>query len=232
MNDYKMNHHTLESMSQAEWYNQWTFKKFEKYLSGDILEVGCGIGNFTTTLSKYGNVWAIDNDEYCVDETKKLKIPHVRVGRGDIEKNLFFFQKRKFNVVVCMNVLEHIEHDEISLQHIYQLLQPNGYCIVLVPIHPWLYGTIDTSIHHFRRYSVTALTEKITASHFEIVWKRKINFLGSIGWFVSGKIFRSRGVRLNQLKFFNGVAPFILPIEDMFEPIIGTSVLVIGKRTS
>ena len=51
---------TLESMSQAVWYNQWTVKKFEEYLKGDILEVGCGIGNFTETLRKYGEVWAID----------------------------------------------------------------------------------------------------------------------------------------------------------------------------
>ncbi|MDP2684909.1 MAG: class I SAM-dependent methyltransferase, partial [bacterium] len=51
---------TLESMSQAVWYNRWTLNKFKKYLNGDILEIGCGIGNFTKELAKYGKVWAID----------------------------------------------------------------------------------------------------------------------------------------------------------------------------
>ena len=54
---------TLESMSQAVWYNQWTLNKFKDYLSGEILDVGCGIGNFTKTLSQFGKVYAIDINE-------------------------------------------------------------------------------------------------------------------------------------------------------------------------
>lgn len=230
MNDYKMNHHTLESMSQAEWYNQWTFKKFERYVKGDILEVGCGIGNFTRTLARYGNVWAFDNDSYCVKETKKLRLPHVNVGLGDIEKNKYFFASKKFDVVVCMNVLEHIENDNVSLQNIYKLLKPNGYCILLVPIHVWLFGTIDRSIHHFRRYSLEELYEMITKINLNILWKRKLNLLGAIGWYISGKIIRTDSIKINQLKLFNTMAPIFLPLEDLVEPIIGTSVLVICKK--
>ncbi|MBI2128537.1 MAG: hypothetical protein HYU00_05850, partial [Nitrosarchaeum sp.] len=51
---------TLESMSLASGYNDWILKRFKRYLHGDILEVGCGIGNFTQNLSEYGKVTAID----------------------------------------------------------------------------------------------------------------------------------------------------------------------------
>ena len=46
-------HQTLEVMKNAGWYNNWLLNQISKYLSGDILEVGAGIGNFTSKLSKY-----------------------------------------------------------------------------------------------------------------------------------------------------------------------------------
>src|SRR3989338_8239685 len=86
---------TLESMSQAVWYNQWTLSKFKKYLRGEILDVGCGIGNFTNTLSKYGPVTGIDvNEDYIKNLQKDKKI---EIGLGDIEKGKYFFSHKEFD---------------------------------------------------------------------------------------------------------------------------------------
>ena len=86
---------TLENMSQAVWYNTWTMKKFKKYLKGDILDAGCGIGSFTKTLETYGNVWAIDTDAHCIQSTKNTA-KQAHVGHGDIEKHTYFFKKKTF----------------------------------------------------------------------------------------------------------------------------------------
>ena len=45
---------TLDTLSQAEWYNRWLFSLMEPYVKGEILEVGVGIGNFTDFLIKKG----------------------------------------------------------------------------------------------------------------------------------------------------------------------------------
>ena len=58
----KTGERTLEIMNKAVWYNNWLLKQIAVYLKGDILEVGAGIGNFTSKLSKYGKVTAIDYD--------------------------------------------------------------------------------------------------------------------------------------------------------------------------
>ena len=220
---------TLESMSQAVWYNKWTLKKFESFLNGEILEIGCGIGNFTKSLTDYGQVWAIDIDNYNLTKTKRI-IKRDKVGFGDIEKGEFFFNKKKFDTIVCINVLEHIEDDIKAVKNLYQLLKPKGVLILLVPSHPTLYGQIDRSIGHFRRYSKNILNEILKKVGFKIIKSRRLNFLGSIGWFIAGKILKESKIKKDQVKIFNLFAPLVLKLEDLFEPPIGTSILTIAQR--
>lgn len=226
------NHVTLENMNQALFYNRWSLNKFKKFIQGDILEVGCGIGNFTQALVSYGRVWAIDIDKLCIKETKKRVGKKVKLGFGDIEKGKYFFLKKRFDSIICLNVLEHIEHDEQALSNIYNLLRPDGHFILLVPIHGFLYGSIDRSIHHFRRYKPAKLTEQLHKKKFQILLHRKENFLGAIGWFLAGKLFGNTTVGSFQIKIFNLIAPFVLPLEDLHEPPFGTSVLVVAKKPS
>ncbi|MEK7616859.1 MAG: class I SAM-dependent methyltransferase [Patescibacteria group bacterium] len=220
---------TLESMSQAVWYNRWTLNKFKKYLKGEILEVGCGIGNFTRSLKDYGDVYAVDIDKHYINEVKK--IIGGRAGFGDIEKGKYFFKDKKFATVVFINVLEHIKKDKEALRNLYLLLKDGGYLILLVPAHRSLYGMIDESIGHFRRYEKKDLVKKLTGVGFKILGCRKLNFLGAIGWFLTGKIFGENRVSKNKIGLFNLVAPLTLPIENIIEPPFGTSILVIAQKT-
>lgn len=222
---------TLESMGQAIWYNNWTMKKIVPYLKSDVLEVGCGIGNFTRTLTDYGRVWAIDIKESYISQLKKSAGSKMNVGLGDIEKGKYFFDKRKFNSIVCLNVLEHIDNDNQALKNLYQLLSSNGVLIMIVPSHPFLYGSIDRLIGHYRRYTKEDVGEKLKLAGFNIIKSRRLNFLGAIGWFISGKILKEEKVKEGKIKLFNILAPFILPIEDWIEPLFGTSILVIAQKS-
>lgn len=221
---------TLESMSQAEWYNRWTLKKFTPFLKGDILEVGCGIGNFTNSLMEYGKVWAIDIDPRGVLETAENVLGRAKIGFGDIENNKFFFGNKKFDTIVCMNVLEHIKDDIKACKNLYKLLKIGGFLIVLVPSHPILSGQIDQSIGHFRRYSKNKLNEILLETGLKIIKSRRLNFLGSIGWFIAGRILREDRVDEDKVKIFNFFAPTVLKIEDLIEPPIGTSILTIAQK--
>lgn len=221
---------TLENMSQAKVYNKWTFDKFSKYLNGEILEVGCGIGNFTMTLSKYGKLTAIDIDQRLIEESKKDNTSNTEVGYGDIEKGKYFFPKKTFDTIVCINVLEHIENDIKALENMFKLLKTEGTLILLVPIHHFLYGEIDKSIGHFRRYDSKELIKKMQTLLYSIVSYQKLNFLGAIGWFISGRILRNKQISESKIKLFELIAPFLY-LENFMEPPIGTSVLIIAKRS-
>lgn len=221
---------TLESMSQAVWYNHWTLQKFEQNLKGNILEVGCGIGNFTNTLARFGRIWAFDINNEHVKQTEKLVDGEIRVGFGDIENGKYFFKDQKFDTIVCLNVLEHIKDDSAALNNLFKLLKKEGRLILLVPSHQFLFGEIDKSIGHFRRYAKSQIVSKLEQTGFKIVSLRSLNFLGALGWFIAGKVLRLNTVGDTNVKIFNLIAPFILPLEDLFEPPIGTSILIIAKK--
>lgn len=221
---------TLESMSQAVWYNQWTVNQFKKFLHGDILEVGCGVGNFTKQLLFFGEVSAIDIKTDYLRQTKELIGSGGQVGFGDIEKGSYFFKDKKFDAIVCLNVLEHIQDDEVALKNLFNLLKKEGRLILIIPSENFLYGEIDRSIGHFRRYEKTELIKKLRTAGFEIIKSKKLNFLGAIGWFIVGRILREKKVKKGNVKIFNTIAPFILLLENIVEPPLGISILTVAQR--
>lgn len=221
---------TLESMSQAEWYNQWTLNKLKPYINGDILEVGCGIGNFTTQLTEFGKVTAIDIQNDYIPALQKKLDGTAQIGLGDIEKEKYFFSSKKFETIICLNVLEHTKNDIVAIENMVKLLKPGGYLLVLVPSGMNFYGRIDKAIRHYRRYNKKSLVSLMEKSGLRVRLVRILNILGAIGWFISGRILRTQIVRKDQLKIFNLVAPIILPLEDVIEPPFGTSILVVGQK--
>lgn len=221
---------TLESMSQAVWYNQWTLGKFKKYLNGEILEVGCGIGNFTEDLIKFGKVWAIDINKECITQTKRKVDSKTEVGFGDIETGECFFKGKKFDSIVCLNVLEHIREDGKALNNLYNFLNKKGILILLVPAHNFLFGEIDKSIGHYRRYDKAKLNQLVKRTGFKILNERIMNMLGGIGWWFSSKLFANSKIDVKKIKIFNLLAPIILPLEDIIEPPIGTSILMVVQK--
>ncbi|MBI2596951.1 class I SAM-dependent methyltransferase [Candidatus Daviesbacteria bacterium] len=220
---------TLESMSQAEFYNKWTLSKFRKYLKGEILEIGCGIGNFTSTLSKFGKVTSIDIDKHLIDISRKNNSYNIQVGFGNIEKGQYFFKEKLFDTVVCINVLEHINNDTEALKNMFKLLKKGGNLILLVPIYDFLFGEIDKAVLHFRRYNPDNLVKEMQEIGYTVISHRKLNFIGAIGWFISGRILKNKQITEGKIKLFNLFSP-LLYLENIIEPPIGTSILVIVEK--
>lgn len=216
----KIGNKTLEVMKKANWYNNWLLKQISKYLSGNILEVGVGIGNFTSKLSKYGKVTAIDYDPN-----------YKNANFGDIEKGKYFFGgNKKFDSIVCMNVLEHIKDDKKALSNMFNLLNHGGKLILLVPAHQWAFGPMDAGLGHFRRYSKAGVEKLLHNSQFTIHSSRYLNWLGLIGWFVNARIFKSKILPKGQLGIFDVISRPFLKIEEIIKPPFGLSVLAIGEK--
>ena len=111
--EYKLytGHVTLESMSNARWYNNWTISAFKSHLQGDILEIGCGIGSFTKMLVDYGNVYAFDTDEDCIEQTRQAINSKGNIGFGDIENGAIFLAKEpstQLPALTYLNILNTI----------------------------------------------------------------------------------------------------------------------------
>jgi SAM-dependent methyltransferase len=133
------------------------------------------------------------------------------------------------DTIIMLNVLEHIEPDQLVLKNLHDLLAPGGRIIVLVPAFQALYCRIDENLEHFRRYNLPELRGKMEAAGFRFVEGYYFNAVGALGWFVVGKILRAGQIKPSHIS----IQRFLMPITrfiDGLNPGFGLSVVCIGEK--
>jgi SAM-dependent methyltransferase len=228
---YKTGEETLAVMNLAKWYNLWVLSFFKGHLKGNILEIGAGIGNFSSLLAKYGKVTTIDiRKDYVKDLNGRLG-KQASVGLGDIETGSYFFKDRKFDALVCLNVLEHIKNDQKALKNMFNLLKKNGHLILLVPAHKKLYSNFDKDLGHYRRYQVEEVKEKMKRAGFGEAKAKYFNWWAALGWFAFIKMPGVKRMPQDKVRIFDGLGRLFLWPEKVISPPFGLSVFAIAKRT-
>lgn len=233
METEKTNTITLHLLERAWSYNRWIYDQIRPYLNGEILEVGCGIGNLTGFLLHQGGVMATDIEEKYLDILGKKYDDHPNfrgaliwdVRQRPPEKFLF-----RFGTVVCSNVLEHIENDDQALRYFHQLLGFGGKLILLVPALKVLYNHLDKGLGHFRRYGREELSQKLIGSGFTISYLRYFNLFGMFGWFVNGTLLRRALLPKGQVGLFNRLVPLFITMEKILPKWFGQSLIAVGEK--
>jgi predicted SAM-dependent methyltransferase len=126
--------------------------------------------------------------------------------------------------------LEHIEQDETALRKIFDLLEPGGRLLLLVPSHPWLYGSLDRHLGHRRRYGKKELRNKLEAMGFKVIFLEYFNRIGILGWFLNSKILRRKRLPSFQLRIYNLLVP-LFRLETLFPLPFGTSLLAVAEKS-
>jgi SAM-dependent methyltransferase len=131
-----------------------------------ILEAGCGTGGNLRMLSAFGDVDAFEPDEKARLHARRTS--GLEVCAGDLPAGIPY-PKGTFDLIVALDVLEHVERDEESLAELRDRLRPGGAMVVTVPAFPFLWSHHDDVHHHFRRYRGRELRDKLQRAGFEIV---------------------------------------------------------------
>src|SRR5579859_2769803 len=143
----------LRQMARAQNYQRWQFQMVAPILSGDVLEVGGGIGNFTPQLADVAkSVTSLEPNEYCFNQLQeKIKpLKNATAHRVTVEAlHEVIPGGKKFDAIVLMNVLEHIKDDRAVLAELKKYLAPTGRIIVLVPAGQWAFGPVDVRLGHY-----------------------------------------------------------------------------------
>lgn len=224
---------TLSLMEKATSYQRWIFEEIQPYVRGNVLEVGCGIGNLTGFLLNHGKVIVSDIHQSYLQtiQDKYRGHPNLKgVFLWNIEQN----PAPKFNVsidtILCSNVLEHIENEEAALHAFYQVLSDRGRLIILVPALKRLYNALDKELGHFRRYHKAELAQKLTQGGFKICSLTFFNMFGIVGWFINGTLFKRRLLSATQLKMFDKMVPLFIWIGKIIPPKVGQSLIIVGEK--
>ena len=224
---------TLQNMKRLHRYNRWIFSTFRPFLGRRVLEIGSGIGNITKFLLDRDLVIATDVEPKYLSllkntfgKYKKFVIERLYIPGAESER----YRSYPIDSVICFNVLEHIEQDETALRNIYDLLEPGGRLLLLVPSHPWAYGSLDQHLGHRRRYGRRELKNKLEARGFRVIYLKYFNRIGILGWFLNSKILRRKRLSSFQLRVYNLLVPFF-KLEKFFPLPFGTSLFAVGEKS-
>jgi SAM-dependent methyltransferase len=198
-----------------------------------VLEIGSGIGNITKFLLDRDLVIATDVEpkyltllKNSFGKYKKFIVERLYIPGAEIER----YRSYHIDSVICFNVLEHIEQDETALRNIFDLLEPGGRFLLLVPSHPWLYGSLDQHLGHRRRYGKKELKSKLETAGFKVIFLKYFNRIGILGWFLNSRIMRRKRLPSSQLRIYNLLVP-IFKLERFFPLPFGTSLLAVAEKS-
>jgi len=225
-------YYVLQSVRRARGFNRWMLSRFHRFLGQRVLEAGCGIGNFTEQLLDRERLVCIDYDPFYVELIRRRfgHLENVRVERTDLtrEEDLARLAQERFDTIICLNVLEHLEPDAEVVQQFHDLLVPGGHAIILVPAHAWLYSECDRTLGHVRRYSLAELRRKLASAGFEIADASPFNRLGTLGWWLSGRLGK-RDLSPRQMRLFELMLP-VARLMDALRLGPGLSVIAVGRK--
>ena len=119
---------------------------------------------------------------------------------------------------------------ERTLKNFYTLLPHHGKIILQVPAFPFLYGSIDKAVGHYRRYNRRDLITQVENMGFRIKICKYFNIFGILGWFFNGKIIQRPYLSLSLLSMFNFLLPLFKSIEKWLGPPFGLSLLIVAEK--
>jgi SAM-dependent methyltransferase len=207
------------------------FDRLARWVGSRVLEVGSGIGNLSQFFADRERVVLTDTDPgyRAALERRFGDRPGVTVTELSLPDLPDELLAERFDTIVCLNVLEHIQDDVASLDAMHQLLVPGGRLVLLVPALPALYGSLDRTLGHFRRYTPKLLRARYAAANVEMMHLEWFNMAGIPGWWFTGRVLKRTVLPTGPIALYDKLVP-LFRLERLLPFRIGQSLIAIGVR--
>ncbi len=147
----KLFYKLLDLLLLRSWHVRRVLKQWEKNNGGvqNILDAGSGFGQydfFMATRNKNWNIKAVDVKQEQIDDCNRFfqnaGLTNVNFEVADLTK---FIEHEKYNLIICVDVMEHIEEDIKVLNNYYKSLKSGGMLLISTPSDK---GGSDVHDHH------------------------------------------------------------------------------------
>lgn len=135
----KLFYRLLDLLLLRSWHIRKALKAWEKTITGtqNILDAGSGFGQYEYYIGKKHRNWqikAVDVKEEqiadCNNFFQKIGFDHVKFEVADLTK---FVEPETYDLVLCVDVMEHIEEDELVLENYCKSLKKGGMLLISTP---------------------------------------------------------------------------------------------------
>jgi SAM-dependent methyltransferase len=181
--------------------------------NSSIASIGCGNGTELAFLETKGCVTGLDIDTQVVTH---CRAKGFTVVQADLLNHALTEQ---FDIVVAMDIVEHIKDDQKAIRALYDLVKPGGSLIVTVPAFPFLWTELDelTDFPHHRLYTRVTLKKLLKKPGMTVTLCSYYNFF-LFPLVLLTKMLKISAEKQLQLphRFFNGVLYHIFAVERFF----------------
>src|SRR5580658_1999989 len=182
----------LNNLTGTPQYLSWLARRLRPHVGDTVLEVGAGIGNITGRLLARRLLYvAAEKDPLHLHALRNrfLRTPNVVVQRLDPESPADFSGLENcFDTVLCLNVLEYLDDPSQVVRSLHSTLKPGGRVVALMPHSPALFGSLDRSMGHKRRYSAAAARQLLEAEGFVVEFVADFNKAGAPPWWIYSRV--------------------------------------------
>jgi hypothetical protein len=213
----------LELFNHAKNWKNYYGNMLQPFLKGVVMEVGAGIGSTTLTLCNGSQQqWiCLEPDQKLAHEIKGKIQQHLLPACCSLRTGILSDQPNDelYDAIIYMDVIEHIEKDHEELKLAASHLKKNGYLIILVPAHQWLFSPFDKAIGHYRRYTKKSLSNAVPPELKKIM----LRYLDCAGLLASSanKLFLKQSYpTIKQVKLWDST---MVPVSRIIDRTIGWS---------
>jgi len=203
-----------------------------------ILDAGSGIGTYSFWLAKSypkAKVYGGDIDQeklgFSTSFAKKLNVKNISFGYLDVTRKPQ--GKDRYNLIVSIDVLEHIENYKKVLENFYTLLDPGGYVYIHTPqlnqkrifksLQKW-----EHEGHVHEGYLPQDLKKTLEQAGFKIlVLKETFGFFGKLAWELNHMSFK-KGFLFSGLTY--PLLYVIASIDLLFDNNNGLGTAILAKK--
>jgi 2-polyprenyl-3-methyl-5-hydroxy-6-metoxy-1,4-benzoquinol methylase len=224
----------LDLFQHAVNWKRYYARRLRPYIAGDVLEVGAGIGATSRFLchERLTSWTCLEPDAALVArlkavlEREPLSVPST-VWQGTLAD---LPAEERFDTILYIDVLEHIEGDDAELRQSADRLRPGGKVIVLAPAHGWLFSRFDSAIGHHRRYSAEMLA-RITPPPLHLAAAFYLDSVGMLASLANRLLLREAYPTLSQIRFWDST---LVRLSRVLDPcgLYRVGKTVIGVYTS
>ena len=139
-----------------------------------ILDAGCGTGGNLSFFAErlQGTVVGMEMDDFARATAGEKSGCRVEYG---MLPDVIPFENQAFELILLLDVLEHLEEEKETLLALKSKLKPGGQLLVTVPSYRFLWSPHDESHHHKRRYTRSELTTRLREAGFGITYSSYFN---------------------------------------------------------
>lgn len=221
-----------DKLWKDEWYGSHNYdptsasikrillKVIEKNCTGkSLIDVGCGEGRLLDLIRKNFDLDDISGADFSKEALNLAEKKGLDVFNADLT-DINTFPPKKWDLVICSEVLEHIDDDILALQNLRKLMNENSKLIITVPYSMKYWSRSDKFAGHVRRYEFEEITNKLEDNGFQIsqifVWGALFysNYHSFTQKFEPGKIKSKVGKSKSLISIMGKVLFYLFYLDD------------------